>query len=96
MTAHVVGTKGQVVVEKAIREQLGVKPGWQVMQRVVDGHVELHFLPPRHNRSLAGVLKPHLKRHLLTDEDWAEAREEAATAMALEKERPWLGRSVVD
>lgn len=41
--AQVVGTKGQVVVEKAIRDQLGVKPGWQVMQRLVDGHVGLYF-----------------------------------------------------
>lgn len=69
--AHTIGTKGQVVIEKAIRDRLGVGPGWNAVQRLVDDHVEFRFIPPTHNRSLAGCL-----RHLIdpavrtpTDED---------------------------
>ncbi len=58
--AHVIGPKGQLVIEKAIRDRLGVGPGWKAVQQVVDDHVELRFLPPVHSRSLAGCLKPHI------------------------------------
>jgi AbrB family looped-hinge helix DNA binding protein len=58
--AHVVGPKGQVVIEKEIREQLGIAPGWKAIQRRVDDHVEIHFVPPAHKRSLGGILKPYI------------------------------------
>ena len=32
-----VGTKGQVTIEKAIRDALGVQPGWRAIQRLEDG-----------------------------------------------------------
>ncbi len=83
---HTVGTKGQIVVAKAIRDQLGVQPGWQVFQQVVGGHVELYFLPPRHRRSLRGILAPHIKRHITTDEEWEQARAAAAEAWAKDAE----------
>jgi bifunctional DNA-binding transcriptional regulator/antitoxin component of YhaV-PrlF toxin-antitoxin module len=51
-----VGTKGQVTIEKEIRDALGVKPGWRAMQRLENGRVVIEFLPPRHSRSLAGIL----------------------------------------
>jgi AbrB family looped-hinge helix DNA binding protein len=72
-----VGTKGQVVIAKEIRDELGIGPGAEAVQLVVDGHVELRFLPARHNRSLAGTLAPYIKRSIgPTDEDWHQAREE--------------------
>lgn len=54
--AYTVGPKGQVVIAKEIRDRLGVHPGWTVVQRVADDHVELYFVPPEHTRSLKGSL----------------------------------------
>lgn len=51
-----VGTKYQVVIDRRARETLGVVPGWKAVQCVVNGHLEMRFLPPEHNRSLAGSL----------------------------------------
>ena len=56
--AHVVGPKGQVVIEKEIRDQLGTKPGWLALQLLVDGHVEIHFVPPEHTSPLRAVSLP--------------------------------------
>src|SRR5437868_3281532 len=86
--ANVVGPKGQVVIEKEIRDRLGVKPGWKAMQRIVDDHVELHFIPPPHNRSLAGCLKPFIDPDRLnaTDEEIDQAIEAAFAEEAREEE----------
>lgn len=70
---HVVGHKGQIVIEKGIRDRLGIGPGWRTVQRLVGNRVEVSFLPPRHRRSLLGVLGPEVTR---LPEDPAE--EEAA------------------
>ncbi len=59
-TLSVVGPKGEVVIEKEIRERLGVQPGWQALQLLVGEHVEVYFLSPPHNRSLAGCLAPYV------------------------------------
>jgi bifunctional DNA-binding transcriptional regulator/antitoxin component of YhaV-PrlF toxin-antitoxin module len=75
--AHVVGPKGQVVIEKEIRDKLGVKQGWQAVQLLVDNHVRIYFIPPEHNRSLRGILKPHIRRQPLPEECWDEAIGEA-------------------
>lgn len=44
------------MIEKDIRDRLGVKPGWRALQVLVEDHVEIHFLPPEHRRSIAGCL----------------------------------------
>lgn len=73
-----VGTKGQMVIAKEIRDRLGVKPGWLALQRLVDDHLEVYFIPPEHNRSLKGVLAPYIHTTLLdTEEAWDKAREAA-------------------
>lgn len=51
-----VGTKYQMVIDREVREELGVRPGWVAVQAVVGDHLEVRFLPPEHNRSLAGSL----------------------------------------
>lgn len=56
-----VGTKHQVVIERRAREALGVAPGWQAIQRVVDGLLEIRFLPPEHDESLAGSLSAYAR-----------------------------------
>ena len=92
---HKVGAKGQVVIEKEIRDQLGIKPGWLALQRVVDGRVEIHFLPPEHDESLMGILAPYIKPEFrnMTEEQLNRACEQAWAEAAWEKERPWLERS---
>jgi AbrB family looped-hinge helix DNA binding protein len=73
-----VGPKGQVVIEKEIRDKLGIGPGWIALQRVVEGRVEITFIPPSHNRSLKGILAPYVKGSIApTPEAWADAREQA-------------------
>jgi len=76
---HVVGEKGQVVIEKPIRETLGIQPGFVAVQSVVGDHLEMRFYPPEHRRSLRGRLESFAKRSV-SQEEWAQAREEAWTA----------------
>ena len=73
---NLVGEKGQVVIEKPLREALGVQPGFLTAQILVDDHVEIRFYPPEHNRSARGALKKYAKRVLSTDE-LREARDKA-------------------
>lgn len=74
--ANLVGEKGQIVIEKPLREALGVQPGFLTVQTLVDDHVEIRFYPPEHTRSLRGALKKYATRVLSTDE-LREARDQA-------------------
>ena len=80
---HTVGPKGQVVIEKEIRDELGVGPGWLTIQRVTDGHVEIYFVPPEHSRSLKGVLSGSSRS--IAPDDWHAAREAAWEAAMRDK-----------
>jgi bifunctional DNA-binding transcriptional regulator/antitoxin component of YhaV-PrlF toxin-antitoxin module len=80
--AYLVGNKGQVVIAKAIRERLGVKPGWVALQRLVGDRVEIHFLPPEHRESLKGGLAQYLKADVPQGEAWENARVAAWEAAA--------------
>ena len=55
-----VGERGQVTIERAIRERLGIKPRDIAVQRVEDGRLVIEFIRPHepHMRSLAGILGP--------------------------------------
>ena len=57
-----VGAQGQVVIDKQIRNELGVRPGMVAIQQRVGDHVEIRFVPEEHNRSLAGAARPHIRR----------------------------------
>jgi bifunctional DNA-binding transcriptional regulator/antitoxin component of YhaV-PrlF toxin-antitoxin module len=74
--AHLVGEKGQVVIEKPLREALGVQPGFVAAQTVVGDHLEIRFFPPEHRRSLRGRLA-EFARHSVPAADWTQTREEA-------------------
>ncbi len=84
--ANTVGEKGQVVIEKPIREALGIRPGSLAVQVLRDDHVEIRFFPPEHNRSLKGLLADKLTK-VPEIGDWREVQEDAWGAAAAEKRR---------
>lgn len=79
-----VGKKYQIVIERDVRERLGVEPGSVAIETVVDGRLIIEFLPPAHRRSLAGSLSRYAKRP--PPDVWAEA-EQAWEAHAEERSR---------
>lgn len=85
--AYLVGPKGQVVIAKEIRDRLGIAPGWVALQRVVDDHVEIYFLPPEHRESLKGSLATHIKAAVAPGDQWRRARERAWRNAASTRER---------
>jgi hypothetical protein len=82
---YLVGAKGRVVIAKEIRERLGVRPGWVALQRLVDGRVEIYFLPPEHHWSLKGSLASYVKAGIPPGEAWDKARQAAWEAVVREK-----------
>jgi AbrB family looped-hinge helix DNA binding protein len=85
---YTVGPKGQIVIAKEIRERLGIEPGWMALQRVEDDHLVVYFLPPEHDRSLAGVLAPYIEesvRESLANKDWRDISDAAWEAAARER-----------
>jgi AbrB family looped-hinge helix DNA binding protein len=80
----IVGTKGQVVISKEIRETLGIKAGWLAVEEVVDGRVQLTFFPPvteSRMGALAGFV-PASKKGAA----WDDIREAAWEAAARDQE----------
>ena len=73
---HRVGLNGQIVIEKPIRDALGVEPGWIALQQLVDDHVEIYFIPSEHDESLVGVLAPYITVSV-SEADYSGARERA-------------------
>ena len=55
-----VGERGQITIERQIREQLGIRPKDLAVQRVEDGKLVVEFVRPyeAHMRSLGGILGP--------------------------------------
>lgn len=88
---YLVGTKGQVVIAKEIREQLGVKPGWVALQRLVGDRVEIYFLPPAHGESLKGCLAEYLQAQVAPGGAWDNAREAAWQTATIEKDNQESG-----
>ena len=74
--ASSVGERGQVTIEKAIREELGVYAGDMAIQRVEGRRVVIEFVPAPHRRSLAGALRDKVRR-VPDDETWSVRRDEA-------------------
>ncbi len=59
-----VGERGQITIEREIREKLGVRPRDIAVQRVLDGRLVVEFvrLHEPHMRSLARILGPSPRR----------------------------------
>jgi AbrB family looped-hinge helix DNA binding protein len=71
-----VGERGQITIDKAIREELGIYAGDDAVQRVEDGRIVIEVVPGRHRRSLAGSLKAKVA-HRPADESWEVLRRAA-------------------
>ena len=71
-----VGERGQITIEKSIREELSIYAGDETIQRVEDGRIVIDIVRGRHRRSLAGSLKDKVGR-TPDDEDWQALREAA-------------------
>ena len=71
-----VGERGQITLEKGIREELGIYAGDEAIQRVEGGRIVIEIVPGRHRRSLAGVLRDKVGA-LPADESWAVLRSAA-------------------
>ena len=71
-----VGERGQITIEKAIREELGIDAGDEAVQRVEDGRIVIEVVPGRHRRSLAGTLRDKVARRP-DDESWERLRRAA-------------------
>ena len=80
---NTVGPKGQVVIDKEIRNRLGIAPGWRAIQTLDGEKVEIRFVPPDHRRSTFGVLSSYTKVPNPTDEELDRA---AAAGIAAEFE----------
>jgi AbrB family looped-hinge helix DNA binding protein len=50
-------SKGQIVIPKKIREQLGITPGKKVLLRVVGDHAEMTLLPDDPIKASRGIFK---------------------------------------
>ena len=68
-----VGERGQITLEKGIREELGVYPGDGAVQRIEGGRVVIDFVPGPHSRSLAGALRDKVRKQP-PDESWPALR----------------------
>ena len=75
MTSRV-GERGQITIEKAIREELAIYAGDEAVQRVENGRIVIEVVPGRHRRSLAGSLRDKIGRQP-ADESWPRLRDAA-------------------
>jgi AbrB family looped-hinge helix DNA binding protein len=75
MTSRV-GERGQITIEKSIREELAICGGDETVQRVEGGRIVIEVIPGRHRRSMAGALRDKVGRRP-TDESWAALRDAA-------------------
>jgi len=88
--SSLVGTKGQIVIPKDIRDELGIKPGWEAFVRIVDGQVRIDFLPPVDREALAGSLKRYAQANPLPRGREDEAMDEAVAAGIEEEWREYI------
>jgi bifunctional DNA-binding transcriptional regulator/antitoxin component of YhaV-PrlF toxin-antitoxin module len=89
-----VGQRGQITIEKEIRDTLGVRPRDIAVQHVEDGRLVVTFVrqPEPHMRSLAGVLGPP-PRQPDPGKSWDELVEEAAAAEYVADQRRARGEA---
>lgn len=76
-----------VTIDPEVRERLGVKPGSDAVQTIVDNRLEIVFLPPEQEDSLAGSLAKYADgKPQITD--WQTMKREAWEAHVDERWGP--------
>ena len=60
------------------------QPGWLAIQRVVEDHVEVYFLPPERMTSLKGSLALFTDVRIAPGAAWDQARQDAWESAARE------------
>lgn len=86
MTSRV-GERGQITIQKSIREELAIYAGDDTVQQVVDGRLVIDIIPGRHRRSLAGSLRDKVNR-TPPDESWEVLRAAAWATPDPDRPRP--------
>ena len=71
--ANRVSQRGQITLDRAVRKELNIQPGMMAYQRVVDGHVEVVFLPESHKKSLYGAFQSEAQSPITTSNELEEA-----------------------
>lgn len=84
MTSRV-SERGQITIDRTIRKQLDVKAGMVAYQRVVQGRLEVIFLPESHRKSLFGAFRRRNERPKVVTPDQLE--EAVMEAVAEERDR---------
>ncbi len=70
-----VGERGQITIDKAIREELGIYAGDETVQVVEAGRIVVQVVPGPHRRSLYGTLSDVALPP--ADESWDAIRDAA-------------------
>ena len=81
-----VGERGQITIEKAIREELAVYAGDQAVQWVEDGRLVITFVPAPHRRSLYAALAGEITKRPSDEYDWRAIIEAARDAADPDRE----------
>jgi AbrB family looped-hinge helix DNA binding protein len=72
--SNVVGERYQITIDKAVREQLGIRPGDRAVERVEDGRLVVEFIPKPHRESLLGIFRDPSQPPI---SDWQAVRDRA-------------------
>jgi AbrB family looped-hinge helix DNA binding protein len=79
-----VGDRYQITIDKAVREQLGVKPGDQAVEWVEDGRLVVGFLPRPHTDSMLGIIRTLTDKAIEPITDWQAVYDRAWAVRAAE------------
>jgi len=74
---NVVGERFQITIDKAVREELGIKPGDRAIERVEGGRLVIDFMPAPHRESMLGIFR---RPDLPPITDWQEVKDRAWAA----------------
>ncbi len=93
-----VGERYQIVIDRKVRRELGIRPGDLAVQRIEDGRLVVDFIPPKHHNSLYGLLrkpgrKPITDWQAVKDRAWALRTAEIAEVLAADTDRHREDRS---
>jgi AbrB family looped-hinge helix DNA binding protein len=91
--ANVVGERFQITIDKRVRQELGIKPGDQAVERVEDGRLVVYFMPKPHTDSLLGIFKDpnrparHVDMEAEKEATWAARAAEIVEALESDSRR---------